>query len=66
MKTLPKAPLVRIMKKAGIIRANRDAISAFGEAVEEIGEEIAKKSVELSRFAKRSTVKKEDVKLATH
>lgn len=65
MKLLPKAPLVRIMKKGGILRADNAAFEAFGEALEEIGGEVAKKSVELSRYAKRSTVKKEDVKLAT-
>ncbi|NPA63238.1 MAG: histone family protein [Methanococci archaeon] len=64
MAELPVAPCVRILKKAGAERVSEDAGKYFAEVLEEIALEIAKKSVELAKHAKRKTVKVEDVKMA--
>ncbi|ACX72669.1 Transcription factor CBF/NF-Y/histone domain protein [Methanocaldococcus vulcanius M7] len=64
MAELPVAPCVRILKKAGAERVSEEAGKYFAEVLEEIALEIAKKSVELAKHAKRKTVKVEDVKMA--
>ncbi|AIJ05317.1 histone family protein [Methanocaldococcus sp. 10A] len=64
MAELPVAPCVRILKKAGAQRVSEAAGKYFAEALEEIALEIAKKSVDLAKHAKRKTVKVEDVKTA--
>jgi len=64
MTILPLAPVERILKKNGANRVSPDAVQLLAETLEEIGVEIAQKSIELSKYAKRTTVTDADVKLA--
>ncbi len=65
MGELPLAAVERIMKNAGLERVSHDAIGVMSEILEDICIDISKDSVKLAKHAKRKTVKKEDIKLAT-
>ncbi|DAC73442.1 MAG TPA: histone [Thermoplasmata archaeon] len=64
MDELALASVERIIKNAGAERVGMDAIVAITEILEEICSDVSKYSVKLVKHAKRTTVKKEDVKLA--
>ena len=64
-KILSLAAMEKIMKAAGAYRVSEDAKEALRDSLEEIGERISKEANELSRHARRSTIKAEDVKLAS-
>jgi len=55
----------RIMKKAGIQRASKEAIETLRDIAEEYILQIAKTALELAEHAKRKTVQKEDITMAT-
>lgn len=61
---MPKAPVARILFKAGAKRVSQSATDAFAEVLREIAEEIATKSVQIAKHSGRKTVQEGDIKLA--
>ena len=57
--------MYRILKKSGAERVSDESANELRRIVEDIATEIAKNAVEMSKHAKRKTVKAEDVKLAS-
>ena len=55
----------KILRKAGASRVSEDAKEALSTILEEMGEDVASKSVKLAQHTGRTTVKGVDVKLAT-
>ena len=66
MKTsdLGVSAMYRILKKAGADRVSDESAEELRRVLEDIGIEIAKNAVDMSKHAGRKTVKAEDVKLA--
>ena len=62
---IPKAPVKRIIQEAGAERVSADAVDALVEFLEDYAEEVSKKAVSYAKYAKRKTVKGEDIALAT-
>ena len=67
MKTsdLGVSAMYRILKKAGAERVSDESAEELRRVLENIGTEIAKNAVDMSKHAGRKTVKAEDVKLAS-
>lgn len=63
--SLPRAPLERIMRKAGAERVSGDAVEALRDDVEELADEMAIEAVKAAHHAGRKTVKESDIKLAS-
>ena len=61
---IPKAPVKRIIQDAGAERVSADAVDALVEFLEEYAEDVSKKAVAYAKYAKRKTVKAEDIELA--
>ena len=57
--------MYRILKKSGAERVSDESADELRIIVEDIATEIAKNAVDMSKHAKRKTVKAEDVKLAS-
>jgi histone H3/H4 len=63
--SLPNAPIERIIRKAGAERVSKDAVEELREALEEVGDEVARDAVEMADHAGRKTVKASDVEMST-
>ena len=61
---MPKAPVGRILFKAGAKRVSQPATDTFADVLREIAEEIATKAVQIARHSGRKTVQEGDIKLA--
>lgn len=61
---IPKAPVGRIILKAGAKRVSQDAIDEFTEVLEGIADEIGKQAVTASKHAGRKTILDSDIKIA--
>ena len=55
----------KMLKDAGAERVGDDAASEFAEKLNRLAYSLAKKAVSLAAHAKRKTVKKEDIDLAS-
>ncbi len=64
VKILPLAAMEKLLKVCGAPRVSEDAKAALKDVLEDIGEEIGKRAVDMARHAGRKTVKAHDVKLA--
>ncbi|MBN1645747.1 histone family protein [Candidatus Woesearchaeota archaeon] len=62
---LPLAAMERLLRRAGADRVSEDAKEALREVLEEIAVEIGQDANDLAKHAKRTTVRAEDIKLAS-
>jgi histone H3/H4 len=60
-----KNTLIKLARKSGIERISKEAMMELENFILEFTEKISKKAIELANHAKRMTVKKEDIELAT-
>jgi histone H3/H4 len=60
-----KNTLIKLARKSGIKRISKEALIELENFILEVTEKISKKAIELANHAKRMTVKKEDIELAT-
>lgn len=65
VKDFPLLALEKIMKKAGAERVSLSATKEMQLVAADIAEKIAKSAVEMAHHAKRVTVKKDDIILAS-
>ncbi len=61
---IPKAPVGRLILKAGASRVSQDAIDACTELIESYAEGIGKQALLIAQHAGRKTVIDGDIKLA--
>ena len=62
---ISKAPVTRVLIKAGAKRVSDSAAKALSEVIKEKSLEIATRAVELANHAGRKTILEEDIKLAS-
>jgi len=62
---LPLATIEKIMRKSGARRISADAIKELDKVVEKIALELTLEAAEIARHAKRKTIKREDIVLAS-
>ncbi|MFP3951922.1 MAG: histone family protein [Candidatus Bathyarchaeia archaeon] len=58
------APMHKLIKKAGAERVSEDSAILLGDALEELGLQIAKEALDFARHAGRKTVKARDIEIA--
>ena len=61
---IPKAPIERIIRKAGAERVSEEAVEALVEYLEEMAVKASRLAITVARHAKRKTVQYEDIKFA--
>ncbi len=64
MVELPRAPIERLIKRAGAERVSDGAVEALADVLEEEAIKIATRAIKLARHAGRKTVTEDDIKLA--
>ncbi len=63
-KILPLAAMEKLLKKCGAPRVSEDAKEVMKETLEDYGEEVGRKAVQIAIHSGRKTVKGGDIKLA--
>lgn len=58
------APMSRICRKAGAKRVSQEGAKELGKVLEGFGIKIAKEALDYATYAKRKTIKVEDIKIA--
>ena len=61
---IPKAPIKRIIKEEGAERVSDEAVDALVEYLQDEAEAVAQKAIVYAKYAKRKTVKADDIALA--
>ena len=61
---MPKAPVARILFKAGAKRVAQSAADTFADVLTQIAEDIASRAVQIAKHSGRKTVQDGDIKLA--
>ncbi|MGD0202505.1 MAG: histone [Candidatus Bathyarchaeia archaeon] len=59
------APMHRLCKKAGADRVSEAAAKELAKVLEEIGVKIAKEALDYAIYARRKTIKTEDIEIGT-
>lgn len=65
VKDFPASPLERVMRKAGAERVSTSAINEMLNILLEMTDRISSDAIAAARHARRVTVKREDIALAT-
>ncbi len=65
VKDFPLLPLEKVARQAGAQRVARSALITLKEILLEEAEDISRKAVKFTEHAKRTTVKREDIILAS-
>lgn len=65
MSILTLAAMDKLLRKYGAQRVSESAKKAMAEVLEEYAEKICQKSVQLAKHGGRTTIKAEDIKLAS-
>ena len=61
---IPRAPVARLLMKAGAQRVSHEAVQAFAEVIQTIAEDIGSKAARIARHSGRKTVQDKDIRLA--
>jgi len=59
------APMHRLCKKAGADRVSEAGARELAKVLEEVGFKIAKEALDYALYARRKTIKTEDIEIAT-
>ena len=62
---IPLAVIERIARKAGADRISQDAVRELEKAIEEIAIDLSYEAAEAARHAKRKTILKQDIRIAS-
>jgi len=65
VKDFPSTPLERVMRKAGAERVSAAAVKEMKALMLELADRVSMDAIVAAKHAKRVTVKREDVALAT-
>ena len=61
---IPRAPVARLLMRAGAKRVSADAVDAFAEVIQNLAEEISRQAARIAKHSGRKTIKEGDIKLA--
>ena len=61
---IPRAPVGRLITRAGAQRVSADAMNTLANILTDIAEEISERAVKIAKHSGRKTVKAGDIKLA--
>lgn len=61
---IPKAPVARILIKAGAKRVSQSAVDEFSVVITDIASRIAEQAARIAKHSGRKTVQEGDIKIA--